>query len=475
MLFSTVFLALTASAAHAAPLTLNKRIQQTIADSTAKWEQACLAAGGGLKCNPQSVTSFTTLLAAAGPCEQQDAADSMIQLAQSLNNDPEMIRLTQIFAQQPRNTPNSVSVPYCQKAPASPLLAGLFQCQFQGASPTTFVGSLSVGAAGTVPFGLKSLSPLGSCKANPSGPIADGTQLVDLVQDPGVSSANGIDSTPASSVTPETSVAAPATSSSTPETSSVAVPATSTAVAPPAAISTADFHLQNGLDAQKLNAQFKSLTATSSCTEGQQACVGGSFAQCVSGSFVLTPCAAGTVCAALPLVNKPGTSITCDTTGDVADRIAATGATGGVDGSASASSTSSTSSEEAAADPDSDSDCEDESGSSAETAATSTAAAPSPTASDFHAANGLQAQTLNAKFKTLTASATCTEGEQACIGTSFAQCVSGSFVLTPCSGGLVCAALPLVNKPGTSIACDTLADVQARISASGVAGGIAGL
>lgn len=413
----------------------------------------------------------------------------MIQLAQSLNNDPEMIRLTQIFAQQPRNTvccldnpprlqtylehcqPNSVSVPYCQKAPASPLLAGLFQCQFQGASPTTFVGSLSVGAAGTVPFGLKSLSPLGSCKANPSGPIADGTQLVDLVQDPGVSSANGTDSTPASSATPETSVAVQETSSST---SSVAVQATSTAVAPPAATSTADFHLQNGLDAQKLNAQFKSLTATSSCTEGQQACVGGSFAQCVSGSFVLTPCAAGTVCAALPLVNKPGTSIACDTTGDVADRIAATGATGGVDGSASASSVSSTGSE-AVADPDTDPDCEDESGSSAGTAATSTAAAPSPAASDFHAANGLQAQTLNAKFKTLTASATCTEGEQACIGTSFAQCVSGSFVLTPCSGGLVCAALPLVNKPGTSIACDTLADVQARISASGVAGGIAGL
>ncbi|KAJ7890589.1 hypothetical protein B0H14DRAFT_2689965 [Mycena olivaceomarginata] len=426
MLFSTVFLALTASAAHAAPLTLNKRIQQTIADFYRK-----LAAGGGLKCNPQSVTSFTTLLAAAGPCEQQDAADSMIQLAQSLNNDPEMIRLTQIFAQQPRNT-----------APASPLLAGLFQCQFQGASPTTFVGSLSVGAAGTVPFGLKSLSPLGSCKAHPSGPIADGTQLVDLVQDPGVSAANGTDSTPASSAAPETSVV---TSSSTPETSSVAVQASSTAVAPPAATSTADFHLQNGLDAQKLNAQFKSLTATSSCTEGQQACVGGSFAQCVSGSFVLTPCAAGTVCAALPLVNKPGTSISMRYH------------------------------RRSVADPDTDSDCEDESGSSAGTAATSTAAAPSPAASDFHAANGLQAQTLNAKFKTLTASATCTEGEQACIGTSFAQCVSGSFVLTPCSGGLVCAALPLVNKPGTSIACDTLADVQARISASGVAGGIAGL
>jgi len=465
MLFCTIFLALTASVARAAPLILDKRIQQTIADSTAKWEQACLAAGGGLKCNPQSVTAFTTLLAAAGPCEQQDAADSMIQLAQSLNTDAEMIRLTQIFVQQPRNTPNSVSVPYCQKAPASPLLSGLFQCQFQGASPTTFVGGLSVGASGTVPFGLKSLSPLGSCKAHPSGPIADGTQLVDLTQDPGVSSSgNGSDSSaPASSSTPETSVA---------------VAATSTAVAPPAATSastssTSDFHLQNGLDAQKLNAQFKGLTASSSCTEGEQACVGTSFAQCVSGSFVLTPCASGTICAALPLVNKPGTSIACDTSSDVAARIAATGATGGVDGSTSSTSSASSSDSEKA-DPGSDSDCEDESESSTETPTTSTVAAATPSASDFHTQNGLDAQKLNAQFKTLTSSSACTDGEEACVGTSFAQCVSGSFVLTPCSGGLICAALPLVNKPGTSIACDTLADVQARITASGAVGGIAG-
>lgn len=63
-----------------------------------------LSAGGAAKCNPISITAFTTLLAAAGPCEQQDAADSMIDLAKSLNNDPTMIKLSQIFAQQPRNT-----------------------------------------------------------------------------------------------------------------------------------------------------------------------------------------------------------------------------------------------------------------------------------------------------------------------------------------------------------------------------------
>ncbi|KAJ7115906.1 hypothetical protein C8R44DRAFT_841816 [Mycena epipterygia] len=466
MLFSTIFLALTVSVAHAAPLHLDKRIQQTIADSTAKWEQACLAAGGGLKCNPLSVTAFTTLLAAAGPCEQQNAADSMIQLAQSLNNDPDMIKLTQIFVQQPRNTPNSVSVPYCQTAPASPLLSGLFQCQFQGASATTFVGGLSVGAPGTVPFGLKSLTPLGSCKANPSGPIADGTQLVDLTQNPGVSSSSS-NGTAASSAPETSAVVEPTSTAAAPPIASTAAP-TSSSTLPASTSTSSNFQLQNGLDAQKLNAQFQTLTANSSCTEGEEACVGTSFAQCVSGSFVLTPCASGTVCAALPLVNKPGTSIACDTSSDVEARIAATGATGGVDGSSQSASTSSSDS-----DSDSDSDC-DPSESSAATP-TTIAAAAVPSATGFQAQNGLDAQKLNAQFKTLTASSSCTAGEEACIGTSFAQCVSGSFVLTPCAGGTICAALPLVNKAGTSITCDTSTDVEARIAATGVVGGIAGL
>lgn len=37
--------------------------------------------------------------------------------------------------------------------------------------------------------------------------------------------------------------------------------------------------------------QFASLTPNSPCTEGEDACVNGEFAQCVSGKFVLTACA----------------------------------------------------------------------------------------------------------------------------------------------------------------------------------------
>ncbi|KAG1777394.1 hypothetical protein EV702DRAFT_970029 [Suillus placidus] len=86
------------------------------------------------------------------------------------------------------------------------------------------------------------------------------------------------------------------------------------------------FVLQNGIDAINLNNQFQSLTASSPCTSGN-ACVNGEFAQCVNGQYVLTSCGSGLICAALPLVNSAGTSITCTTQADLNSRIAATGAT----------------------------------------------------------------------------------------------------------------------------------------------------
>ena len=122
---ATLVLAISAAFVQGAPLRHQKRIAQVIADSTAQWEQACvrlirivltldtiayissfvqLAAGGGQQCNPQSIASFSTLLAAAGDCDQQNEADNMIDLAKSLNSDATMIQLTQIFVQQPRNT-----------------------------------------------------------------------------------------------------------------------------------------------------------------------------------------------------------------------------------------------------------------------------------------------------------------------------------------------------------------------------------
>jgi len=316
-------LALSLSGAQAAP-THTKRIAQVISDSTQQWEAACNEAGGGTKCNPISVTAFSTLLAAAGPCDQQNAADQMIDLAKQLNNDAAMIQLAQIFSQQPRNTPNSESVPYCQQAPKNSELSGLFQCQFAGAKSTTFVGGVQVGGPGTIPLGKSSpLNPPGSCPANPNGPIPDGQQLVDITQNPG--SGGGGGGSPPMLVGDQdgsTKTSTPAAKKPTP---------TSTPNSPNP--QGGDFKLQNGKDAQKLNAQFSQLTENSSCTDGQNACVSGKFAQCAGGKFSATSCSGNLVCAALPLVNSPGTSVTCTTEQDAITRIANTGAQGGLTGS----------------------------------------------------------------------------------------------------------------------------------------------
>jgi len=91
----------------------------------------------------------------------------------------------------------------------------------------------------------------------------------------------------------------------------------------------ASFTQQNGEDATALNKKFAGLSSSSPCTAGENACVGSDFAQCVNGKFVTTPCGSGEICAALPLVNKAGTSVTCTTAADRDARIKATGAQGG--------------------------------------------------------------------------------------------------------------------------------------------------
>ena len=68
-----------------------------------------LRAGGADECNILSGKASNTLLAAVAPCDQQDTADAMIDLAKKLNNDADMIKLAQIFVQEPRNTVRSAA------------------------------------------------------------------------------------------------------------------------------------------------------------------------------------------------------------------------------------------------------------------------------------------------------------------------------------------------------------------------------
>jgi len=215
----------------------------------------------------------------------------------------------------------------------------------------------------------------------------------------------------------------------------------------PTPASTPSFLLQNGKDAAALNAKFKSLKATSKCTSGDVACIGTKFAQCDHDKFVVTPCGEGTICAALPLVLKAGTSITCTTAADRDARIASTGA----------SSSKPASSKPAPAAP---------------------AKPPASSGDDkasFALANGKDAQALNAKFTKLTAKSACTDGDVACIGKQFAKCDHGKFVLFGCGAESVqCVALPLVNSRGTSVTCATLEQAKQRIAATGAGSSIVG-
>lgn len=236
-----------------------------------------------------------------------------------------------------------------------------------------------------------------------------------------------------------------------------------TALPIPSLLTRADFTRSNGLAAQALNAKFKTLTASSFCTDGQPACVGGKFAQCVSGKFQLESCSAGTMCVALPLVNSKGTSITCDTQADALARIQATGVSGGLDGTGSSSSSPSGSS-------DTTTSTSSSSTSDSTTNNPTTNNVASTSFSETQHNNAIEAQKLNDKFSTLTADTPCSGGDQGCLNGEFAQCVNGKFQPSPCSSGTICVALPLVNKAGTSITCDTKADAEARFAAFGVQG-----
>jgi len=161
----------------------SKRIGQTLTASTTKWLAACESAGGSLECLALASSADISLTASAGPCDQQNAADSLMTLTKTLGKPTTLFDYTQLFLQQPRDTSSYLATPYCMTAPKNAELKGFYQCQFEGSSTTQFVGGLKVGASGTIPLGLRT-SPAGGCPAHPSGPIADASQLTDITSQP---------------------------------------------------------------------------------------------------------------------------------------------------------------------------------------------------------------------------------------------------------------------------------------------------
>ncbi|KAJ6543021.1 hypothetical protein B0H19DRAFT_958017, partial [Mycena capillaripes] len=73
------------------------------------------------------------------------------------------------------------------------------------------------------------------------------------------------------------------------------------------------------------------------------------------------------------------------------------------------------------------------------------------------------------QFTSVTADDACTFGDEACGGSSLADCVNGKYVLSRCDSDKACVAVPNLDSAGTSIDCLTPAARDAQFLKSGVA------
>ncbi|KAI0698072.1 hypothetical protein C8T65DRAFT_661277 [Cerioporus squamosus] len=92
----------------------------------------------------------------------------------------------------------------------------------------------------------------------------------------------------------------------------------------------ASIFLQNGKDAQALNAVFANMSASDSCNDGEMACITNSLAHCVNATWQLEACSKSLSCFALPSVREQGIDISCTTNATALAIINASGATGGI-------------------------------------------------------------------------------------------------------------------------------------------------
>ncbi|KAF7440642.1 hypothetical protein PC9H_000989 [Pleurotus ostreatus] len=154
-------------------INLTKRLAQfDLPDVATAWQELCLISGADVF-TPTGDDSpcvklagfdgINALLANAGPCDQQDNADAMIDFAKSpgVSNSDVLINFAIQYRKHARNALNVLGVvpstPYCQKPPRNAELKGIVNSQLDGVDPGVFGGPnspmVSFGAPGTCPFG----------------------------------------------------------------------------------------------------------------------------------------------------------------------------------------------------------------------------------------------------------------------------------------------------------------------------------
>ncbi|KAI0747060.1 hypothetical protein C8Q80DRAFT_1256709 [Daedaleopsis nitida] len=139
----------------------------------------------------------------------------------------------------------------------------------------------------------------------------------------------------------------------------------------PAGSLDADVFLQNGKDAQALNAEFATLKASDTCDDGEMACIKDSIAHCANATWKLEACPKTLSCFALPSVREEGTVISCTSNATALSVINASGATGGI------AANSTTNSVNLPSDCDGDDESDDDNSTQSASTASGTASATS--------------------------------------------------------------------------------------------------
>ncbi|KAI9224139.1 hypothetical protein BC828DRAFT_160376 [Blastocladiella britannica] len=236
------------------------------------------------------------------------------------------------------------------------------------------------------------------------------------------------------------------------------------------------FQAQNKALAAKLDGQKAGLKIGSPCPadlsgEGQTLCAGNQLARCNGGVVTgpLQSCAATLNCQVLPLVNKPGISVTCDTDADKVARIgagagAATGAGAANDGAAAGNGQA----DKKQGKKQQGKKQQGKKQGGAAAPPTAPPAAGNGNVADFRTLNKQDAARLDAAKAGTQVGDACpagfAEGSVVCAGDKLAFCLGGKVAQAQsCAASLKCQVLPLVNKRGTSVTCDTDADKEARI------------
>ncbi|KAI8923051.1 hypothetical protein BC831DRAFT_473011, partial [Entophlyctis helioformis] len=272
------------------------------------------------ECPTASGAAISTILANAGPCDQQDAADGFIDLANKGVTDPtkraRFIRLAQQFRVHERNSvPNPCSA-ICERPPRNAQLLGLRQDQDPACkSPPAFPPQQAAAASANAAQVQSNLAAVGRAAVQTGGTASPSSP-------PPPPAGNGGKNakTDTGGDKPKKD-AKPATTAGNPSK-----PASDGAGAGSGAgIGATPFRCQNGRDAQAGQQRASSLKAKASCAgqDGLVVCLAdGSVGQCANGVFVSTPCAATLSCQVLPLRNRAGTSVACTTAADASARIA---------------------------------------------------------------------------------------------------------------------------------------------------------